>query len=197
MDGSSAVMVLNRGAANATVRIPAEDVGDSMHSTYLVRDLWEHRNLTMEVIARPTPRPSRYRQHQDIDTGMHASDYTSSLTLVVPPHGVRMLRMWPVAPPPLAHCPHGYTAHRPSGYWDNTDPCPHHDFHDCQEDSANATVPLCGTKCDDTPGCVAFEVFSAPRSDDGDPNNACYIFLNKLVPPFTPNVNAFTCVRDP
>jgi len=72
-DGSSAVMVLNRGPSNTTVKLNLEDVGDSMHTTYHVRDLWAHQNLSVA---------------------------TNAISLTVPSHGVRLLRLWPAVAPP-------------------------------------------------------------------------------------------------
>merc|ERR1719273_461528 len=67
-DGSSAVMFLNRGIDNVSFSFALENVGDSMHYSYFIRDLWQHKNLTSSG---------------------------SVLRLNVPAHGVRLLRLWP------------------------------------------------------------------------------------------------------
>lgn len=152
-------MILNRGAVATPVTLHMEDIGDSMHTTYTARDLWGHANLSDSAI-------------------------TSEVTLDVPGHGVRLLRLWPVTPP---GCPAGFDAHAP-GYWDNTDPCPHNKFSNCTADNANATVPLCATKCTSSEGCVAFETFLGKPA-------ACYLFLRDLALPFRPSPSSVTCVR--
>ena len=58
-------MVLNRGTTALTVAVPFEDIGDSLHTTYAVRDLWARANVS--VIAHET-----------------------ELQLDVPAHGVRL-----------------------------------------------------------------------------------------------------------
>ena len=79
------------------------------------------------------------------------------LTVTVPAHGVRLLRMWPHAPPPPRPppppgpppphppCPAGFTAHA-AGYWHNLD-----------LRTKASTVAACAAECG--PGCAAFEVF--------------------------------------
>ena len=172
-DGSSAVMVLNRGTTNASVTLEMEDVGDSMHSTYAVRDLWARANLSSAPVVARTP-------------------------ITVPPHGVRMLRMWPLppAPPPpppppapRPSCPHGFAAHAP-GFWHNTDPCPQGHFGNCTEDHSNTTVALCATKCVGAADCVAFELYL------GADAKACYVFRRAVEPPFTAEPACLTCVRN-
>jgi hypothetical protein len=74
-DGSSAVMILNRGESNVSVTLHAEDIGDSMHTTYGARDLWAQANLSGAPVV-------------DV------------VTLTVPVHGVRLLRLWPMPPAP-------------------------------------------------------------------------------------------------
>eukprot|EP00038_Savillea_parva_P031693 m.89557 g.89557 ORF g.89557 m.89557 type:complete len:579 (+) comp9808_c0_seq1:91-1827(+) len=164
-DGSSAVMVLNRGDVNATVTVKFEDVGDSMATHYAIRDLWQHANVT--------------------------SNGGGGVEVTVAPHGVRLLRMWPIAPPPPPACPSGFDAH-PGGYWYNTDPCPNNNFNNCTEDRENATITKCAAKCVAADDCVAFEMFmiDVPVSDW-----ACYIFLHTLQAPFTANDGGMTCVR--
>ena len=162
-DGSSAVMLLNRGTANASVPLLMEDVGDSMHSTYAARDLWARANLSA--------------------TPLH-----ESTSLMVPAHGVRLLRLWPVEPPPPPACPADFETHA-AGYWYNTEPCPNNVWSNCTEDQANGTVALCAEKCRSASGCVAFEM---PLSASTPP--ACYIFRHTLAPPFTPYAAALTCV---
>ena len=216
-DGSSAVMVLNRGDANLysrlgldffcfgfltcslscpylspadvclsnptqlpfhrfrSVALPMEDVGDSMHDCYAIRDLWQHRNLTLGRVLRPA---GQYAAAPSMSAG---------LTLVVPRHGVRMLRLWPIAPPPPPpptpppKCPAGFTAHA-GGYWQNLDP---------SGAVGSGTVPNCAATCKATAGCVAFEVYTigVPVSQD-----ECYLFLTEMAAPFTPNLHSFTCV---
>lgn len=174
-DGSSAVMVLNRGTASTSVTLPMEDVGDSLHTTYAVRDLWARKDLSATPAVQHT-------------------------IVTVPAHGVRLLRFWPMAPapapspaPPAPHppCPSGFSAHA-GGFWYNTDPCPRNDFSNCSTDpKLNNTVPKCAAKCVATSGCVAFEVFLGGAADD----HACYIFLKTMTPPFTPNADSVTCIR--
>jgi hypothetical protein len=136
-----------------------------MHDAYHVRDLWQRRNLSVTTTA-----------------GGHRA-----LNLSVPAHGVRMLRLWP-APPPS--CPSGFEPHA-SGYWANPS-CAHGTSgENCTRDHANGTLPACGEKCiAASPDCVAFEVF-----DSGAADAACYLFLQPLTAPFTPNSECFTCVR--
>eukprot|EP01050_Picozoa_sp_SAG11_P013929 SAG11_NODE_1666_length_4494_cov_53.554949_1_plen_578_part_00 len=173
VDGSSAVMVLNRGEANASVTLLMEDVGDSMHTTYGARDLWAKTNLSSGPVV-------------------------NSVVLPVASHGVRLLRLWPMspAPPPpppppspAQKCPPDFTPHA-QGFWHNTDPCPGSDFRNCTEDQVNGTMLLCAAKCRSTPDCVAYEV-NLPSKAGG----ACYIFLHTLAPPFTPVPGCFACVR--
>ena len=182
-DGSSAVMVLNRGESNASVTLHMEDIGDSMHTTYGARDLWGLANLSIGK------------------TG-HAEPVVNQVAVEVASHGARLFRFWPMAPapppppppppPPVPHvpCPSGFQSHA-SGFWFNTDPCPHNNFGDCSADRVNATVPKCGKKCTSTSECVAFEVFLGGAATD----HACYIFLKEMTPPFTPSSQSETCVR--
>jgi hypothetical protein len=184
-DGSSAVMILNRGESNVSVTLHAEDIGDSMHTTYGARDLWAQANLSGAPVV-------------DV------------VTLTVPVHGVRLLRLWPMPPapprpppppgpqpppppppppPPGPPCPADFVTHAP-GFWHNTDPCPNGNFRHCTEDSANGTMLLCAAKCRRTAGCVAFEV-NLPSKPNPP---ACYIFLHNLSLPFTPVKNCFACV---
>lgn len=81
-----------------------------------------------------------------------------------------------------AGCPAGYTEHAP-GFWGNPIP------------NTNASQPAvgvdaCGARCSADPQCVAFEVF--------DPNNLqqCHTFDKVMSPPFTPNTNMRTCVKN-
>jgi len=180
-DGSSAVMVLNRGEANATVELHMEDVGDSMSTNFNIRDLIEHTNLTMASGGRS--------RRGTAAVGVRST--AGSISLVVQPHGVRVLRLWPVAPPPPPACPAGYSPH-PGGFWRNTDPCPNNNFNNCTEDRANATVAKCAAKCDASTGCAAFELFilDVPSSEA-----ACYIFLDRLEQPFTANADSLTCIK--
>ena len=116
-----------------------EDVGDSMHDKYHVRDLWQRRNLSVATTSGGRP----------------------ALNLSVPSHGVRLLRLWPVPPP---SCPSGFEAHA-SGYWENLS-CSHGTTgKNCTQDHANATVPACGEKCIATQSCAGFEVFDSGAAD--------------------------------
>ena len=144
-----------------------------MHTTYGARDLWAKTNLSSGPVV-------------------------NSVVLPVASHGVRLLRLWPMAPAPpppppppspAQKCPHDFTPHA-HGFWHNTDPCPGSDFHNCTEDHVNGTMLLCAAKCRSTPDCVAFEV-NLPSKAGG----ACYIFLHTLAPPFTPVPGCFACVR--
>lgn len=203
-DGSSAVMVLNRGEANMTVNILAEDVGDSMHTYYNVRDLWQHTNLTMTMAtnaAAANPEGGRWKQQRRRYTSVGMDAHTSAaisaggsssharLQLEVPSHGVRMLRMWPIAnpppppppppPQPRPACPGGFVANNQSGYWKNL-----------QFQPQLVTVDECGTKCKATASCVAFELYLAllPAA------NNCYIFVGMKEQPFTQNAQSVTCL---
>jgi hypothetical protein len=98
VDGSSAVMVLNRGETNLTLSVNAEDVGNSMHSFYNVRDLWQHQNLTMTTHTTLTHAASMNAYDDEADDVGEKRMFGA--VLLVPPHGVRMLRMWPADPPP-------------------------------------------------------------------------------------------------
>lgn len=188
-DGSSAVMVLNRGAANATYSLYFEDVGDSLHSAYATRDLWRHINLTASRLSLPTLTHggrAAYTSGVGGTEGMGGAGLVSTaagLQLNVPAHGVRVLRMWPLAPPPpLAPCPTGYVPH-PPGLWANASPSSGQ-----PQDGANTTTAACARKCDLVQGCAGFEVYEpAPR--------ACYIFVGELEKPFTSNPDCFACVR--
>lgn len=169
-DNSSAVMVLNRGDAPASVTVTLYDLSDNTHDTWDVRDIWAHADLGVS---------------------------TTSLVVQVPGHGVRLLRMRPHTaepPPPPAPplaCPSGYQPHV-GGFWANTYPCPQKGTQPCHEDSVNATAPACAAKCSGAAGCVAFELFG-----DGVPwqPTACYIFLEAMQPPFQANAQSFTCTR--
>lgn len=183
-DGSSAVMVLNRATTAQNVTVALEDVGDPFVTRYAIRDLWARTNLSsIPVVAQ---------------MGYQSFNLVNTMQLDVPAHGVRLLRMWPLAPlptplptpvppPPSPRaCPSDFTTHG-SGFWHNTDPCPNNVFMNCTEDHANGTVVLCAHKCRVTTGCVAFEM---PAPGDVP---ACYIFLNSLAAPFTPLGGALTC----
>ena len=165
-DGSSAVMVLNRGETPLTVIVDLYDLGDSTESTWAARDLWDHTDLRV---------------------------FSRSMAVSVPAHGVRLLRMRPQVPspptPPQA-CPAGFSTHAP-GLWSNPQPCGHYPAPaNCTAtDTANGTAVLCGKKCKATEGCLAFEVFQ------GSPAT-CHTFVGSLAPPFTPEPAAacLTCV---
>ena len=150
-DNSSAVMVLNRGSATLNVSIKLSDLADSTQSTWAARDLWSKRDLGV---------------------------FIDTMTVAVPGHGVRLLRMR-VPPPPA--CPAGWLPHAP-GFWANPNPS------DEKGDRVNATLAACATKCELTKGCLAFEVYQlAPK--------ACYIFVEQLKQPFTSSPACFACVR--
>ena len=89
----------------------------------------------------------------------------------------------PPPPPPRSDCPSGYQPHAP-GLWLNGLP-----RNNQPRDAENGTAAACARKCDATAGCLAFEVYQlAPK--------ACYIFVETLQSPFTPNLQCFTCVRN-
>eukprot|EP00040_Diaphanoeca_grandis_P033700 m.206833 g.206833 ORF g.206833 m.206833 type:complete len:581 (+) comp32971_c0_seq1:135-1877(+) len=184
-DGSFAVMVLNRDVKNISVDLLIEDVGDSLHTNYAIRDLWRHQNLTMASSRRTRIEP----YNEDEVTGA-LSAY--AVNLEVASHGVRMLRLWPLEPTPKASCPMGYANHTP-GFWWNTSPCPQSTPTNCSEDSANGTVALCATKCDSVQGCKAFEVFSPTGVAGG---SECYLFVNELQSPFSSDGDCTTCVKN-
>ena len=181
-DGSSAVMVLNRGAANATYSLYFEDIGDSLHSAYATRDLWRHANLTASRLALPALAHGGRAAYTAGEGGAGLGSTAAGLELDVPAHGVRVLRMWPLAPAPPSPCPVGYAPH-PPGLWANASPSSGQ-----PQDRANTTTAACARKCDLTQGCAAFEVYEpAPR--------ACYIFVGELEKPFASNPDCFACVR--
>lgn len=183
-DGSVAVMVLNRAAVNQTVAVALEDVGDPFVTHYAIRDLWARANLS----SVPVVAPMGYQNW-----------HVNTVPLLVPAHGVRMLRMWPLPPAPTPpptpppppptpqRCPMGFTAHA-DGLWSNPLPCGVYPTPpSCTaRDTANGTMALCGAKCKATVGCLAFEV-STPD---------CWIFVGTLAPPFTPYSACKACVMD-
>lgn len=156
-DNSSAVMVLNRGLMALNVSINLGDLGDSTHYTFSARDLWEK-----------------------LDLGV----FTTLLTVEVPAHGVRLLRMRVVPPPPPPTCPAGWLSHAP-GFWaghlvpSNNQP----------HDTVNVTADACARKCKLTSGCLAFEIYQIEPK-------ACYMFVDELQPPFTSNPDCFACVAN-
>jgi hypothetical protein len=81
VDGSSAVLVLNRGDSAGTTTVHMEDVGDSMHLEYAVRDLWGRKDLPAAA---------------------------GKMAVEVPGRGVRLFRMSPTLPPA---CPPDFDAH--------------------------------------------------------------------------------------
>jgi hypothetical protein len=160
--GETAVMIMNRdnhSIASAAVLLP--DIGDGMLATFSARDLWAQQDL-----------------------GVHSN----AISLAVPAHGIRLLKLTPPRPPaptPPRVCPPGFTNHA-AGYWANLEPC-----NACPHDGQNATGSLCGAKCEKTMGCKGFEVYAGP---DGPP--ACFIFVGELAPPFTANAGCLTCVKE-
>lgn len=177
-DGSMAVMVLNRGNDAGATTIHMEDVGDSMHLHYKVRDLWAHADLPPASI---------------------------NMRVTVPGRGVRLFRMTPIAPPPPPptpaplRCPTGthtsttttnatttatkvtWKQQTPGGYWHNLSP----------DDKPNgASLDLCAAKCASNAKCMAFEVYDAGQSA----TQACYTFEDMLAQPFTLNSHSTTCV---
>ena len=166
-DGSSAVMVLNRGSVALNVSVQLEDLSDSTRDTWTARDVWAHADL---------------------------GTFSKAFTVAVPAHGVRLLRMHPYVPPPPPPpppCPPGWAPHDP-GFWSNPSPVCADRLCNTRgsgcEDNTNTTAAACAQKCTLTKGCLAFEIYQqAPK--------ACYIFLGALAQPFSPNVDSFTCVR--
>jgi len=166
-DNSTAVMILNRGATSVVsqllpVDLGAQDgvgIGVAPTENYDVRDLWDRTWLCND---------------------------SSSVSLNVPAHGVRLLRLWPSAPPTPRACPSGWTPHD-GGFWANLDPC-----NECPHDHVNDTSDLCAAKCTHTIGCEAFEVYNGP-----DDAASCFIFVGGLKPPFTANPDCLTCVKPP
>jgi hypothetical protein len=152
-DNSSAVMLLNRGNTSQSLPLLMEDVGDSLHTTYSVRDVWQ---------------------------GADVGQVVGAMKLTVPAHGVRLLRLTPLAPAPPPHCLPGFTAKTPSGFWRNTGPA----------DYENNTVAECTAKCETTISCMALEVYQPGFG-------ACYNFLDSLELPFTLiNADSITCVKN-
>ena len=143
------------------VTLYLEDIGDSMSTQFYSRDLWAQTNLSSAPVV-------------------------NQISLPTEPHGVRLLRFWPIYP---ETCPAGFTTHA-AGYWKNTEAA----------DLSKNTLELCAEKCREmglrskssrgnSGDCVAFELTS-------DEKPACYLFLNSMQEPFTSNPGASTCVRD-
>lgn len=189
-DGSTAVMVLNRDTVARNITVALEDIGDPFVTHYAIRDLWARTNLSSTPVV--------------ATMGYQSFNHVNAMKLEVPSHGVRLLRMWPLAPlppPPLPPpppppsppgpraCPADFVAHA-SGYWHNTNPCPNNVFSNCTEDHVNSTAILCAHKCRTAAGCVGFEL---PSQSDIP---SCFIFLNTLAAPFTPYAGALTCTRN-
>eukprot|EP01050_Picozoa_sp_SAG11_P009543 SAG11_NODE_907_length_6599_cov_13.219231_1_plen_502_part_00 len=165
-DNSSAVMVLNRGEQPVRVAVLMYDLGDNTHDTFAVRDIWARADLSI---------------------------WTGSLSVAVPAHGVRLLRMTPHPPPPPhppspphpppphPPCPAGFSSHA-SGFWEVGGRPP-------SQPMLNATVEECAAKCakDDA---AAFEVFLSSAAGRGE----CYTFLSTAAP-FKANPECVTCVR--
>lgn len=82
-------------------------------------------------------------------------------------------------------CPPGWSPH-PNGFWSNPWPCGLNSTN-CTADQTNTTLTACGQKCEDTAGCLAFEVYQAPPK-------TCYLFRDKLQLPFHPDPDCATCV---
>ena len=137
VDGS-AIMVFNRGTESVNTEVLLSDLGDSMQSTFFVRDLWAHQDLGI---------------------------VSGSLKVTLPAHGVKFLKMTP-PPPPVGDCPSGWEQHV-AGVWSNPTPCGVYPVPDsCVErDNENNTAELCVHKCASTPGCQAFEVFPSTSSN--------------------------------
>ena len=182
--------VLNRDTVARNITVALEDIGDPFVTHYAIRDLWARTNLSSTPVV--------------ATMGYQSFNHVNAMKLEVPSHGVRLLRMWPLAPlppPPLPPpppppsppgpraCPADFVAHA-SGYWHNTNPCPNNVFSNCIEDHVNSTAILCARKCRAAAGCVGFEL---PSQSDIP---SCFIFLNTLAAPFTPYAGALTCTRN-
>ena len=74
-EGLALLCAYTGGEASAHVTLPLEDVGDSMHSTYAVRDLWSRTNVSCG-----------------------GNGCVKEMAVDVPGHGVRLMRMWPLPP---------------------------------------------------------------------------------------------------
>ena len=160
-DNSSAVMVLNRGETPLLVPIEFGDLGDSTQTVFQARDLWTSTDLGV---------------------------FSNVMSVVVPAHGVRLLKMQPPSPPPPQVCPAGWVAH-PAGLWQNPWPCGLSGTPGCHVDHANVTMDACAHKCALTKGCLGFEVYQVlPK--------ACYLFVDELKLPFIPNPDCATCLRN-
>lgn len=85
-------------------------------------------------------------------------------------------------------CPLGWTFNA-MGLWSNPLPCGAYPTPpSCTDkDAENNTAVLCGRKCSNTAGCLAFELFD---------ESLCSIFVGELKQPFVPNTGSLTCVRD-
>eukprot|EP00039_Didymoeca_costata_P032588 m.38438 g.38438 ORF g.38438 m.38438 type:complete len:754 (+) comp9436_c0_seq1:413-2674(+) len=91
----------------------------------------------------------------------------------------------PPSPTPQ-QCPQGWSAHAP-GFWQNT--WPHCEGSGpCHQDNVNITTGACANKCNLTKGCLAFEIFQPEPK-------ACYLFIDALQTPFSPDPDCFVCVK--
>ena len=190
-DGSVAVMLANRGAAAQNITVALEDVGDPFVTHYAARDLWARANVTASITTcagNPPQSPGAL-----CPEGGYQKWHVNAIELLVPAHGVRLLRLWPVAPfnppPEPSLCPAGYSEYPMQGLWSNPTPCGVYPIPAaCKaRDAENNTMALCGAKCTATAECMAFEL-----ADDAD----CWIFVGALAAPFTSSPACKTCVRD-
>jgi hypothetical protein len=89
------------------------------------------------------------------------------------------------------NCPSEWVSHAP-GTWSNPagadlSPCGGHST-TCHEDTENGTLVLCARKCEATLRCIGFEVYQPAPA-------ACYVFLDTLAAPFTPNPDCVACIK--
>jgi len=194
-DGSVAVMILNRATMTQNVTVALEDVGNPFVTHYTIRDLWARTNLSSVPTTTCAGEPTQ--AGPPCTPGGYQKWHVNALELEVPAHGVRLLRMTPLAPfnpqpdhPPPDICPAGFTRKAPvDGIWSNPSPCGVFPLPaSCiTRDTENGTLARCGAKCIATAECRAFEV-----ADAAD----CWIFVGELKAPFTAYVGCKTCVRD-
>jgi hypothetical protein len=82
VDGSFAVMILNRGPTNITVDLAVENVGDHFTAAYTILDIWAGQPIPFNPI--------------NVSLGWQSFDIVPALQFDVPRHGVRFLRMHPL-----------------------------------------------------------------------------------------------------
>jgi hypothetical protein len=130
-NGDTAVLVFNRLAANLTITLNFEDIGDTTVTCFHVRDIWARADL-----------------------GLHSGRFVAA---DVPPHGSRFLRLAPANHslcdgdlPRNTTAPAGFTA-AGRGVWQN---------YSASTKDASRTVEGCAEVCEAAgSACLGFHVF--------------------------------------